>query len=63
MFKPGEKKKGMLVALRKLGRRDVRKLIEERSAQVVKKNIPKPKRRAAQKRGTKKRVAKRASRR
>lgn len=63
MFKPGEKKKGMLVALRKLGRRDVRKLIEERSAQVVKKDISKPRRKAAQKRGTKKRVTKRASRR
>jgi len=63
MFKPGEKKKGMLVALRKLGRRDVRKLIEERGAEVVKKDIPRPRRKAAQKRATRRRAAKRASRR
>jgi len=63
MFKPGEKKKGMLVALRKLGRRDVRKLIEERGAEVVKKDVPRPRRKAAQKRATRRRAAKRASRR
>jgi len=63
MFKPGEKKKGMLVALRKLGRRDVRKLIEERGAEAVKKDIPKPRRKATQKRATRGRAAKRAARR
>jgi DNA-binding transcriptional regulator YiaG len=37
MFKPSLKKKGVLVALRKLGRRDVRKLLEGREAEVAKK--------------------------
>ena len=63
MFKPGEKKKGMLVALRKLGRREVRKLIEERGTEAVKKDVPRPRRKAAQKRATRRRAAKRAARR
>ena len=54
MFKPGEKKKGMLVALRKLGRRDVRKLIEEKGAQIVAKDVRKPRRKAARRRAARK---------
>ena len=42
MFKPGDKKKGVLVAIRKLGRREVRKLVEERGAEMVKKDVRKP---------------------
>ena len=42
MFKPGDKKKGLLVAIRKLGRREVRKLVEERGAEMVKKDVRKP---------------------
>jgi DNA-binding transcriptional regulator YiaG len=54
MFKPGEKKKGMLVALRKLGRRDVRKLIEEKGTQIVAKDVRKPRRKAARRRAARK---------
>jgi len=36
-FKPSEKKKAVMVALRKLGRREVRKLLEKKSAGTVKK--------------------------
>jgi len=42
MFKPGDKKRGVLVAIRKLGRREVRKLVEERGAEMVKKDVRKP---------------------
>jgi DNA-binding transcriptional regulator YiaG len=42
MFKPGDKKKRLLVAIRKLGRREVRKLVEERGAEMVKKDVRKP---------------------
>ena len=34
-FKPSEKKKAVMVALRKLGRREVRKLVEKKSADKV----------------------------
>jgi DNA-binding transcriptional regulator YiaG len=54
MFKPGEKKKGMLVALRKLGRRDVRKLFEERRAEMAKKDIRKPRTKGAKRRASRK---------
>ena len=40
IFEPRGQKKGVLVALRKLGRRDARKLIEERSASVTEKKPP-----------------------
>jgi hypothetical protein len=40
MFEPRDQKKGVLVALRKLGRRDVRKLLEERSLGVNEKKAP-----------------------
>jgi DNA-binding transcriptional regulator YiaG len=42
VFKPKKEKKGMLVALRKLGRRNARKLLEERKAEE-KKKVPGPK--------------------
>jgi DNA-binding transcriptional regulator YiaG len=42
MFKPSPKKKIVLVALRKLGRRDARKLLEESAAEWVEKKIRKP---------------------
>jgi DNA-binding transcriptional regulator YiaG len=38
-FKPSEKKKAVMVALRKLGRREVRKLLEKKSAGGVKKTV------------------------
>jgi DNA-binding transcriptional regulator YiaG len=39
-FKPGMKKKAALVALRKLGRREVRKLLEDKAAQRPEKKAP-----------------------
>ena len=36
-FKPSMKKKAVMVALRKLGRREVRKLLEEKESQMVEK--------------------------
>ena len=42
MFKPRGEKKGVIVALRKLGRREVRRLLEERKGEVVEKKVPKP---------------------
>ncbi len=41
VFKPKTEKKGMLVALRKLGRREVRKLLEERKTEEPKRKVPK----------------------
>jgi len=38
-FKPNMKKKAVIVALRKLGRREVRKLLEEKSMGKVKKTV------------------------
>jgi DNA-binding transcriptional regulator YiaG len=38
-FKPNMKKKAVMVALRKLGRREVRKLLEEKSSGKVKKTV------------------------
>jgi DNA-binding transcriptional regulator YiaG len=43
MFEPRGQKKGMLVALRKLGRREVRKLLEERRSAIAKKKVRRPK--------------------
>jgi hypothetical protein len=34
------KKKAVMVALRKLGRREVRKLLEEKKGQMVEKEVP-----------------------
>lgn len=42
-FKPKKEKKAILVGLRKLGRRDVKKLLEERGAEGIKKKVRKPK--------------------
>src|SRR4030043_736559 len=45
-FKPSEKKKAVIVALRKLGRREVRKLVEKKSAGRVKQTVrPSPSKR------------------
>jgi len=48
-FKPSLKKKAVMVTLRKLGRREVRKLVEERGAEMVKKDIRKPRRKRIKK--------------
>ena len=42
MFKPKDAKRGVIVALRKLGRREVRSLLEERKGEVVERNVRKP---------------------
>jgi DNA-binding transcriptional regulator YiaG len=39
-FKPSMKKKAIMVALRKLGRREVRKLLEGKGTQMVEKKAP-----------------------
>ncbi len=39
-FKPSMKKKAIMVALRKLGRREVRKLLEGKETPVAKKKVP-----------------------
>ena len=39
-FKPSMKKKAVMVALRKLSRREVRKLLEEKESQMVEKKAP-----------------------
>ena len=39
-FKPSMKKKAVMVALRKLGRREVRKLLEEKESQMAEKKAP-----------------------
>lgn len=48
-FKPKKEKKAMLVGLRKLGRRDARKLLEERKAEETQKRVPRAKGRKKQK--------------
>lgn len=49
-FKPSEKKKGVMVALRKLGRREVRKLVEKKSAGRVTQSVrPAPSKRRGKK--------------
>jgi len=42
IFVPRAQNKGMLVALRKLGRREVRKLLEEKGPKMTEKKIPVP---------------------
>jgi DNA-binding transcriptional regulator YiaG len=44
IFEPRGEKKGLLVALRKLGRRDVKGLLKERSAEKTEKKAPKGRR-------------------
>lgn len=48
-YKPKKEKKGMMVALRKLGRRNVKKLLEERKAEETQKKIPRAKGKRKQK--------------
>ena len=55
MFKPKGAKKGVIVALRKLGRREVRSVLEERKGERVEKKTRKP-------RGKRTKKAKKASR-
>jgi len=44
IFVPRAQKKSVLVALRKLGRREVRRLLEEKGAKVQEKKVSKPRR-------------------
>ena len=54
-FKPSEKKKAVMVALRKLGRREVRKLVEKKSAGTVKQTVrPSPSKRRGKKKKSRK---------
>ncbi len=48
-FKPSMKKKAAIVALRKLGRREVRKLLEDKAAQKVEKKAPSRRRKRTKK--------------
>jgi DNA-binding transcriptional regulator YiaG len=52
-FKPSEKKKAVMVALRKLGRREVRKLVEKKSAGKVKQAVRPSRRRGKKKKSRK----------
>lgn len=54
-FKPSEKKKAVIVALRKLGRREVRKLVEKKSVGGMKQAVrPSPSKRRGKKKKSKK---------
>ena len=48
-FKPSMKKKAAMVALRKLGRREVRKLLEDKAAQKAEKKAPSRRRKRTKK--------------
>jgi len=48
-FKPSGKKKAVMVALRKFGRREVRKLLEEKGTQKVEKKAPLRRRKSTKK--------------
>ena len=48
-FKPSMKKKAVMVALRKLGRREVRKLLEEKESQMVERKAPSRRRKRSKK--------------
>jgi len=48
-FKPSMKKKAVMVALRKLSRREVRKLLEEKRSQMVEKKVPSRRRKRTKK--------------
>jgi len=54
IFDPRDEKKAVLVALRKLGRRQVKKLLEEKSRERAVKKAPVSRRRARKNRGRKK---------
>jgi len=49
MFKPRGAKKGVLIALRKLRRREVKKLLKEKEAEILKKQVRKPRPKRAKK--------------
>ncbi|MBM4307398.1 MAG: helix-turn-helix domain-containing protein [Deltaproteobacteria bacterium] len=49
VFKPKKEKKGLLIALRKLGRREAKRLLEEKKAEETKKEVPRAKTRRKQK--------------
>ena len=49
IFVPRGKKKGMLVALRKLGRRDVKRLLEEKGPEVKEKKVVRRRRKRVRK--------------
>jgi DNA-binding transcriptional regulator YiaG len=54
-FKPSEKKKAVIVALRKLGRREVKKLVEKKSAGGVKQTVrPSPSKRRGKRKKSRK---------
>jgi len=48
-FKPSMKKKAVMVALRKLGRREVRNLLEEKESQMVERKAPSRRRKRSKK--------------
>jgi transcriptional regulator with XRE-family HTH domain len=48
-FKPSMKKKSAMVALRKLGRREVRKLLESKGTQMAEKKTPSRRKRSTKK--------------
>ena len=48
-FKPKDEKRAVIVALRKLGRREVRKLLEEKESQMVKRKAPSRRRKRSKK--------------
>ncbi len=48
-FKPSMKKKSAIVALRRLGRREVRELLEDKAAQAVEKKAPSRRRKRTKK--------------
>ena len=49
IFVPRAQKKSVLVALRKLGRREVRRLLEEKGTEMQEKKVSKPRRRRTKK--------------
>ena len=49
IFVPRAEKKGVLVALRKLGRREVRKILEEKRSEVAAKKVATPRRKRSRK--------------
>jgi len=48
-FKPSMKKKAVMVALRKLGRREVEKLLKEKESQMVERKVPSRRRKRSKK--------------
>jgi DNA-binding transcriptional regulator YiaG len=48
-FKPKDEKKAVMVGLRKLGRREVKKLLEEKESQMVERKAPSRRRKRSEK--------------